>query len=152
MECIKHLIECHCKLPQYKGRQDSPYHQFVVFSIIDDSKTVVPKHAACNSCGVVHNVFDIGKSEIMMGQEVGAVMTEDDISLMLPDSLKNVLTSYKCDVATWEHVLFVLQNEKYPENVVIHRDFEGDLISGKVLEMTGPGKYKIIPFSRKVSI
>ena len=152
MDCIKHLIECHCKLPQYRTRPDAPYHQFVVFSIIDDSGTVVPKHAACNNCGVVHNVFDIAKSEILLGQETGAVMGEDDIGLMLPDSLRNILISYKCDVATWEHVLFVLQNSKFPENIIINRDIEGDLVSGKMLKMESHGNYQIIPFSRKVAV
>lgn len=148
MECIKHLVECHCKLPQYKNKVDAPYHQFVVFSIIDGSGTAIPKHAVCNNCGVVHNVFDIAKSEILLGQELGAVMSIDDISLMLPDSLRNILVSYKCDVADWEHVLFVLQNNKFPENIIIDRKSENNIISGKCLLMESHGKYKIQPFSR----
>jgi len=152
VNCIKHLVECHCKLPQYRNKQSAPYHQFVVFSIIDQSGTVVPKHAVCNNCGVVHNIFDIAKSEILLGQELGAVMSEEDVGLMLPDSLKNILISYKCDIATWEHVLFVLQNNNYPENIIINREVEGDIVSGKMLKMASQGNYQIIPFSRKVAV
>ena len=147
MECIKHLIECHCKLPQYKGRQDSPYHQFVVFSIIDDSKTVVPKHAACNSCGVVHNVFDIGKSEVLPGQETGAVMEIDDVKMMLPDSVTRMLSTYDCDVATWENALFVLQHSKFPSNIVLSRSEEDGVVSGKILEINGYSKFSVKPYS-----
>lgn len=152
MNCIKHLIECHCKLPQYNGDASAPYHQFVVFSIIDNSQTVIPKHAACNNCGVVHNVNDIAKSEILLGQELGAVMTIEDVALMLPESLKNILTSYNCNIATWEHVLFVLQNDKFPENIIIHREIDSEIISGKALIITNHGKYQIQPFSRKTSV
>jgi D-ribose pyranose/furanose isomerase RbsD len=139
-------------LPQYNAKVNAPYHQFIVFSIFDNSDTVIPKHAACNNCGVIHNVFDIAKSEIFLGQEVGAVMTIDDVSLMLPESLKNILLSYKCDIATWEHVLFILQNNKFPENIIINRDMEDNIVSGKLLSMINHGEYKIQPFSRKVAV
>ena len=152
MECIKHLVECHCKLPQYVSKANSPYHQFIVFSIIDDSQTVVPKHAECNNCGVIHNVIDIGKSEIIAGREIGAVITKEDIALMLPESLRNILVSYKCDISNWEHVLFVLQNSKFPENIIIDRKTEGDIMSGKILEMIDHGKYSIKPFSRNIAV
>ncbi len=36
----KHLIECHCILPQYRRSSNTVYHKFVVFSVIDDSDTV----------------------------------------------------------------------------------------------------------------
>ena len=49
----KHLIECHCILPQYRRALNTVYHKFVVFSEIDDSDTVVPKFAQCNNCGVI---------------------------------------------------------------------------------------------------
>tara|TARA_R110000851_G_scaffold107051_1_gene227013 strand:+ start:3946 stop:4404 length:459 start_codon:yes stop_codon:yes gene_type:complete len=152
MDCIKHLVECHCKLPQYRSNVNAPYHQFVVFSAIDNSETVIPKHAACNNCGVVHNIFDIAKSEILLGQETGAVMEKDDVGIMLPDSLKNILTSYNCGVPDWEHVLFVLQNEKFPESIIIDRNIENDIVSGKLLLISGHGKYNIQPFSRKIAI
>ena len=71
---------------------------------------------------------------------------------MLPESLKNILNSYNCDVADWEHVLFVLQNNKFPEDIIIDRKIENDVVSGKVLLITGHGKYKIQPFSRKIAV
>ena len=65
----QHLIQCHCVLPQYRGRKDPVYHKFTVFSIIDESDTVVPKFVQCNNCGVIHKVYDICKSEIITGKD-----------------------------------------------------------------------------------
>ena len=107
MQGLKHVIECHCILPQYKNSPNPIWHKFVAFSVIDKSDSVIPKHSKCNNCGVIHNIIDIGKSEVLPGQETGAVMEKDDIQIMLPDSLKNILVSYNCDVATWEQTLFV---------------------------------------------
>ena len=148
----KHLIECHCMLPQYRNQKNAPYHKFVTFSIIDDADSVVPKHAACNNCGVVHNVYDISKSEILLGQETGAVMAISDIQLMLPESLSNVLSSYDCDIPTWEHVLFTVQNNKYPTKIILNRETEGNITSGKVLQMDSIGKYRIEPYSMSMAV
>tara|TARA_A100001015_G_scaffold260012_1_gene304384 strand:+ start:3169 stop:3627 length:459 start_codon:yes stop_codon:yes gene_type:complete len=152
MQGYKHIVECHCILPQFRNIKNPPWHKFVVFSVIDEGDTVVPKHAQCNNCGVVHNVFDIGKSEILAGQELGAVIQKEDIALMLPSSLKNMLISYGCDVATWENVLFVLQNSKFPCNIILDKKEENGLISGKLLEMADHGKYVIKPYSSRVEI
>ena len=125
---------------------------FVVFSIIDNADSVIPKHAACNNCGVIHNVYDIGKSEIFSGQEAGAVLQKEDISLMIPDSLSSVLVSYDCDIPIWEHVLFVLQNGNYPEKIVLNRNVDNDIVSGKILNINGPNRYQIQPYSMRVAV
>ncbi len=150
MEGYKHLIECHCVLPQYRSAKNPPWHKFVVFSMIDDGDTVVPKHAKCNNCGVVHNVFDIGKSEILPGQETGAVMDIDDVKIMMPDSLNRMLSTYNCDIATWENVLFVLQHNKFPSSIVLDRNEENGVVSGKILDMKNYAVYSIRPYSGKV--
>tara|TARA_B100000700_G_C14368432_1_gene544824 strand:+ start:10 stop:468 length:459 start_codon:yes stop_codon:yes gene_type:complete len=151
MKGLKHLVECHCVLPQFRNKKQNSYHKFVVFSIIDNADSVIPKQSICNNCGVIHNVYDIGKSEILSGQELGAVMQIKDIKLMIPSSLSEVLISYDCDISVWEHALFVLQNSTYPERIVLNRKSEDDIISGKILNIDGPNKYQIIPYSTRVT-
>ena len=150
MKGTKHLIECHCVLPQYRRRKDPPYHQFIVFSLLDDSDTVLPKHAKCNNCGVIHNVVDICKSEILLGQEVGAVMTKEDCAMMLPAGVKQILDTYGCEVPDWEHALYILQNEKWNDFIIVNREETeiGDL-TGKILKFLGPGNYRLEPFLQK---
>ena len=149
MTGLKHTVECHCTLPQYRTNPKPPYHRFIVFSIIDDGDAVIPKHASCNNCGVVHNVFDIGKSEILLGQEIGAIMQKSDIQMMLPETITNILSNYDCDIATWEQTLFYFQNQKYPSRVILNRNSEEGIVSGKCLLISQPGKYQIQPYSRK---
>lgn len=150
---IKHIIECHCIMPQYRRMTNPPYHQFKVFSIIDASNQVIPKHAACTNCGVIHNVIDLQKSEILAGEEVGAVMKKDDCKLMLPGGIVQILETYDCEVCDWEHALFILQNEKWGEYIIVSRE-ETDLgdISGKLLNINGPGQYRLEPFFSKRTI
>ena len=153
MEGLKHLVECHCVLPQYRKQQNPPYHRFIVFSLIDDSDTIISKHARCNNCGVIHNVIDVCKSEIMVGQEVGAVMTKEDCGMMLPSGVKQILGTYGCEVPDWEHALYILQNEKRKEFIIVHREETevGDL-TGKILKFLGPGNYRLEPFLQKRTV
>lgn len=150
MKGIKHLVECHCVLPQFRQQKEAPYHSFVVFSLIDSSDTVIPKHAKCNNCGVIHNVVDICKSEIQMGSEIGAVMTEEDCKLMLPSGVVQVLETYNCEVPDWEHALYILQNEKWGEFIIVSREeTEANDITGKILRFISNGQYRLEPFLQK---
>jgi len=150
MKGLKHLVECHCVLPQYRKQENPPYHRFVVFSLIDDSETVIPKHAKCNNCGVIHQVIDICKSEIQLGQVVGAILSKEDCATMLPAGVKQMLEAYACEVSDWEHALYILQNEKWDEFIIVHREETeiGDL-TGKILKFLDSGKYRLEPFLQK---
>ena len=75
---VKHLIECHCTLPQYRNRPDIVYHKFPVFSLLE-SDSVVEKLARCNNCDAVHRVFDVCKSEIFIGDlDISAIKTQQE--------------------------------------------------------------------------
>jgi len=124
-----------------------------VFSLIDDSETVVSKHARCNNCGVIHNIIDICKSEVMLGQEVGAVMTKEDCGMMLPAGVKQILETYECEVPDWEHALYILQNEKWNDFIIVNReDTEIGDLAGKILKFLAPGNYRLEPFLQKRTI
>lgn len=147
MRGIKHLIECHCTLPQYRNSKKTIYHKFVVFSIIDDSDTVIPKYSQCNNCDVVHKIFDICKSEIISGRdEIKSILTKDEIKLMLPSDVAEVLESYNVDLATYEKVRFILDNKVWKDYAVLTRDLINDEITGKMLVFESKEKFKIETF------
>tara|TARA_Y100000287_G_C14147441_1_gene317891 strand:- start:171 stop:629 length:459 start_codon:yes stop_codon:yes gene_type:complete len=152
MNCCKHLIECHCVLPQFRQVKDAPYHQFIVFSILDEGGTVIPKHAKCNNCGVIHNVVDIQKSEVLPGKEEGGVIEKEDIKLMLPESIVNILESYDCEVYNWEHALFITQNKLWDSNIILTRKEENGEAYGKILKFKGPSNYSIEPYNQRLLI
>jgi len=133
---IKHIIECHCILPQFKKSPTPPYHKFVVFSIIDDNDVVQVKHAACNNCGVIHKVTDIMKSEVSLGNEnVSSVINIDDIKLSLNDNIIKTLESYKASLATWEEAAFIFEYEKWGSTLVLSAADDGDQTVGKIIRI-----------------
>ena len=150
MRGIKHLVQCHCILPQYKDKQNPVFHQFVAFSIIDDSDTVVPKYVQCNNCAVVHKIVDVCRSEMVVGKDELSTMTSiDDIALMVPRDVRSVLESYKVDIATWENVHFIINQEQWGSHVVLTQDVLEEDTQGKLLIFNGPGKFNIETFVRK---
>jgi len=147
MDGVKHLIQCHCILPQFRNKPNPIFHKFVVFSIIDDSDTVVPKYVQCNNCAVVHKIFDICKSEIVSGKdELATVATIDDIAFTIPEDIRNVLSTYDADLPTWEQVQYILRNEKWGTTVVLKRDVLEQETQGKLLSIDGPTTINIETF------
>jgi len=147
MQGVKHLIECQCILPQYKRIEDPPFHKFVVFSIIDESDTVVEKFTQCNNCGIIHRVFDICKSEIAIGHEsLNSLPSIDDFKLMLPSSLINILESYDAEVYIWEQAAFIINYEKIGDRIILSSDEVKGKLQGKSMVYNGNSKFSIEPF------
>ena len=146
---IKHLIECHCILPQYRGRSNPVFHKFVVFSVIDASDTCIPKFVQCNNCSAVHKVYDICKSEVSPGKdELKTVVKIDELKLGLHSDVKEFLEAYDCDLATWEMVKFVISHEKWGTSVVMTRDSIDESIQGKALVIHSKDSFGIENFVR----
>jgi len=147
---IKHLIECHCILSQYKNKKDPVYHRFTAFSEIDDSDTVVPKLVNCNNCGISHKIIDLCKSIINTSREdSNSVRTIEDIRLSMPEDLVSVMDSYECDLATWEHAEFILRNGIWGNFIVLSRENINEGSEGKILRFESSGKYRIEPFIQR---
>lgn len=142
---IKHLVQCHCILPQYKHVDEPTFHQFVVFSIIDEeSDTVTPKFASCNNCGAVHKVIDICKSELVTGRdEVVTQMAIEDFRMSLPSDLFELLLAYQKEVADFEHAQFLIENEKWKDHVILTREEIDDMVQGKLVKFLGPEKFRV---------
>ena len=147
MQGIKHLIECHCILAQYRTRKDPVFHKFIVFSTIDDSDTVVPKFAQCNNCGAVHKIIDICKSEMLPGKdEIKSIRTFVDIKLSLPNDIVDLLNSYSCPLPTWEHAEFIFQEKKWGEEIILTREELDETVTGKLLRIENGTAFKVESF------
>tara|TARA_A100001011_G_scaffold351460_1_gene391568 strand:- start:4116 stop:4589 length:474 start_codon:yes stop_codon:yes gene_type:complete len=150
----KHIINCRCILPTLKNRANPPTHKFVVFSIIDyidGDEKVREKYAQCNNCGVVHRVFELGKSEIMSNREdLSSCLTIEDISLSLPEDVRNILESYRSDLATYEQISFLVENSS-PGHIVLSKEENDSRLEGKLLKYNGK-TFKIEPFATQVGL
>ena len=153
MKGVKHLVECQCILPQSRKMKNPPLHKFVVFSMIDDeSDTTVSKFAQCDNCGIIHEVYDICKSNIMHGKEDSrSIVSIDDIKLFMNPNISSVLENYNCDLATWEHAQFIMSHKKWGEFICLTREETGGVATGKILRFDSDNNFKIEPYESNVS-
>ena len=147
---MKHLIGCHCVLPQFRRMKNPIFHKFIVFSIIDDNDNVEPKLVKCNNCEVLHRVTGICQSEFVHGHEdSGIVISKGDIKLMLPDKMANILETYDVDLPTWEQAQFLLENQEWNSFIVLTSEKIEDRTEGKILRILGSALYKVESFTRQ---
>lgn len=147
MQGLKHLITCRCILPTLKNKKDAPLHKFVVFSIIDDHDVFEKKIVNCNNCGIAHNVTGACRSDIIQGKEMSkAALTIDDLTLMLPGGVANLLNTHGKALPDYEHAKFIIDNEKVGEFITLSSEIIEDKKAGKVLHYKGQGKFIIEPF------
>jgi hypothetical protein len=145
---LKHLIECHCVLPQFRDKCDVIYHKFVVFSELDDDDNLIPKHAQCNNCGVVHRIVDIGRSEISAGRDTSmAVVNIADIKLSMPANIIQVLETYAVDLPTWEETAWIIENQRWGSYVTLTSEQKDDVKEGKILRFISHNTVKIESYS-----
>jgi hypothetical protein len=144
MKGIKHLIQCHCVLPQFRKRKEPVFHKIEVFSVIDEEDNVKEKFIVCDNCGVVHKVFDLCKSEIQTQYEtITSVRTIPEIKMSLEDNISDLLEKNNCHVSTWENVEFVIENDLVGLPVIINRENIKGKTSVKYIELKENGKFKI---------
>ena len=134
-------------MPTLKNRDNAPLHQFVVFSIIDDKDELIEKVVNCNNCGVSHNIVGLCQSNVIEGKELSkAAMTIEDITIMLPDGVVSILKSYEKTLPDYEHVKFIIDNERAGEFISLTSEVIEDKKAGKVLHYQGLGKFIIEPY------
>ncbi len=118
--------------------------------MIDESDTIVSKYVKCNHCEAVHKVYDVCKSEICIGKEDSmAVLQKKDIQMMIPTDIYDIMEAYNCDIPDFEHALFILQNKKYEEKVLLTKEVLEEEVIGKVLTFNTEGKAMIETFVEK---
>lgn len=142
---IKHLIECHCILPQFKKKDPPVYHKFTVYSrMVGESDSLETKFVQCNNCNTLHKIVDLCRSEIVVGKdEYSSGLTIEDMSYQLDSKLSNLLSVNNCDYATWEHVIDIIDEERWGESVVIKREIVDEKQHLKVLKILSEDKIRI---------
>ena len=62
---------------------------------------------------------------------------------MLPEKVTNLLTKTEVDISVWEHVLDVLEEERWGEVIVLKRDIVNELTNIKAVIFESETKFKI---------
>ena len=140
----KHLIQCHCILPQYRKLEIPIFHKFIVFSTTDKSGDVIPKIAKCNNCGVAHKIVDFCKSEVISAVEDSiSVISIDDLRNTLPEKICAILDKHKCDTATWEQTSDIFENNLWESSINLSSQKISGMTQIKSLTISGINEYKI---------
>ena len=144
MKGIKHLIQCHCVLPQFRKKPDKVFHKIEVFSLFEEDDEIKEKFVICDNCGVVHKVFDLCRSEIQTNHEsITSVRTIPEIKMSMEENVCDLLEKNNCHVSTWENVEFIIDNDLFEVPVVINRESVKGKTNVKILELRSNGKFKI---------
>jgi hypothetical protein len=147
---IKHRVDCKCILPQFKNIDPVIFHKFVVFSVIDIDGSCIPSYAQCNNCGVIHRVTEIGKSEIVRKEASQAIKSIDDIKLSLPTRLVGLLEQAEVDLPTWQEAEFIIHNKMWGRVVLLSKEQEGQLMSGKYVLILGDSLFRVETFEKEI--
>jgi len=149
---IKHLIKCRCILPQFKESDEPVFHQFIVFSILDEEKDkLILKITQCNNCDAIHTVDDICKSTIVNGKESSmAIVTIDDIRQSIPENIANILDMHDSPLYAWEEIKFIFKNKKWNSKVILVSETLNDTKHGKLLNIHSANDVEIENFSTEV--
>jgi len=147
LDHVKHLVECNCTLKIFDGIEPTIFHKFVVFSVIEADGKFRPSYAACNNCGGVHRVTEVGKSQKLKRETAATLPNVDEIKASLPEKLVGLLEKYTLDLPTWQQIQFLLDNEQWGTAVVITKETDGDLVEGKYLILSGRNLWRVDTFS-----
>ena len=133
--------------------KDPVFHKFPVFSVIDESDTVLLKYAECNNCGAAHKVYDICKSEIVTGKdEVRSQLSISDFKFSLPEDLFDLLIHYKKELPDFEMAQFILDHEKWGSQIVLSREEMDENTQGKILKFMEKAKFRIESYTHKDTV
>jgi len=144
MKGTKHLVQCHCVLPQFRGADPPIFHKFIVFSVLNENDEVVERVAKCPNCDALHRVTEIGRSSIVHGKDGSAAVIDiEDVKSQLPTSLVSVLERHKVDEATYEQALFYVNTYNTDDPIVLAREILEEKTSVKALWLKPDRSFRI---------
>ena len=146
MEGIKHTVKCRCILSQFRKRSNPPVHEFVVFSVLDDTDKVLESMVKCNNCGITHKITDICKSEILEKSDDWQAINKEDIKISFSADLRELLDSYEVDLPTCQMVQWIIENSKWGSRIILAKKDLEDRIEGKFLVFKEKDQYRIETF------
>ena len=120
---------------------------------MDDSDTVIVKYAECNNCGAVHKIYDLCKSEIVVGRDaVRSQLSIEDFKYSLSDSLYDLLIQYGKDLPDFEYAQYVMDNETWDDHLILTREEIDGHVQGKILRFINKEKFRIESYTHKLVV
>ena len=83
---------------------------------------------------------------------VNDILSKEDLKISMPESLYELLSSYDCADADFEHAEFILNNSEWGSFIVLKREEIEDHIQGKLVKFVSADKFKVESFSEKKEV
>jgi hypothetical protein len=121
------------------------FHKFVVYSKFKEDNIIEEKLVRCNNCDAVHRVIDLCRSEIVIKiEETDTILDEEEIKLALSDKIIGILEKNNSDIATYESIDHIINENAWGSQVVISRQTVGNEKTHiKILEINGENKFRL---------
>ncbi len=130
--------------------KEPPFHQFVVFSVLDDNTAmVIPSLVQCNNCYAIHRILEVGVSETLPKETSLALPNIDDIRVGLPDRLSDLLQRHGCELHTWQEVEYILNKELWGTPVILSKERIKDTVTGKYVLILGKTLFRVDSYTRE---
>ena len=68
-------------------------------------------------------------------EDMTSILSIEDIIMMLPGKISDILTKNRADIADFEHALDILDNKRWGENIVVKRSIVNDIENVKILQI-----------------
>jgi hypothetical protein len=75
--------------------------------------------------------------------ELRSVTTIDEIKIFMPEDIRNLLETYKCELPIWEHIKFCLDESRWGDKVILTRETIENEILGKILTIISRDKFTL---------
>ena len=141
---ICHVLECQCILPIYSKVEKPVFHQFIVFSKYDNN-SLEEKYVECNNCGVIHQVTNCNKSNILSDTTnyKSLVVNKEDLSYSLPSKYLDFLTKKEVEeIYIWEKINFLLENN-ISDTVLYRRSNVDNFVICEFIEVIDSDNFKL---------
>jgi hypothetical protein len=84
----------------------------------------------------------------MQGKEnLSSLVTIDDVKQSIPERLQSILEAHNCDLATYENVSWIIENQLWGNFVVLTSDVIDGLRQGKMVRIISESLYKVDTFT-----
>lgn len=150
MQGIKHLVQCNCILPQYRNSNPPVFHEFPVFSVVNDNNEFLAHYAECNNCSAQYKITEVGQAQRLPREISSKVPKLSDCKLQIANpKLVATLEQYDCTLPTWQEVIYILENQEWGRPVILTKENDGGIISGKYMIVLGEQLFKIDTYSNE---
>jgi len=75
--------------------------------------------------------------------ELRSVTTIDEIRTFIPEDLRKLLDTYKCDLPVWEHIKFSLDEKMWGDKIILTRENINEEITGKILTIVSNDRFSL---------